>query len=341
MPKWLVFLITVALIVSTSLNAFLIFHEQGMVNEIELKYLSLFNRFSSVEANIGSLGDEFSSLSADHSVVNDDMLTLSSRAGELSYALDSQQNAITGIIDDIADIRQSSTENYSDIETFSLDLDLMEVNISQLQTQLDEIEEDIGVLQAHHEALRKAVEAVEDSVVLIQTYIPNTGYVSGSGFVVNERGYIVTNYHVIEGGSAITVFFTSGTSYIASVIRTDSARDIAVIKVSSSEANFPVVSLGSSAESQIGEEILAVGYPYIAEWPVFTSGIISGKARLFGYNWLQLDAAVNHGNSGGPLVNLKGEVIGINTLGWVDYNIEGFSMAIPVDEVQDFILSAF
>jgi serine protease Do len=115
---------------------------------------------------------------------------------------------------------------------------------------------------------------------------------------------------------------------------------VAVLKMNSARSDFPAATLGSSSSAQIGEGVLAIGYPYIAEWPVFTKGIVSAKPRLYGYDWLQLDAALNHGNSGGPLVNLRGEVIGINTLGFVDYDIESFSLAIPIDDVKSLIQSA-
>ncbi|MDD5486402.1 MAG: trypsin-like peptidase domain-containing protein [Dehalococcoidales bacterium] len=353
MPKWVVIVLTVALVVTTSLNTVLIFQERSTLEDISAEISSLDGRLSSVWQNVEDLTGEFAMLGSDLLAVQGDVSTISQTTSGLSSELGRQQAAlaevaedITGIINEIAAITQEMTSisqsvagSASDIASLLDSLGSLEENVSLLEAQINETRGDVNVLQGYHEALRAVVEAVKPAVVLIQTTVSGA-YVSGSGFVVDEHGYIVTNYHVVEGARSITVFFNDNTSYAASIVRTDSARDAAVIKVSSSQDNFPTVKLGDSSEANIGEEILAVGYPFIAEWPVFTKGIISGKPNIFEYDWLQLDAAVNHGNSGGPLVNMKGEVIGINTLGWVDYNIEGFSLAIPIDHVKGLVREA-
>lgn len=340
MSRWIIYLITGVLVVTTGLNTYFILDEKVDINDIDARTAGLDDRFSSVEEETNTLQNEIAGINDNSSEMSEEISTISSTLSKISSSLIEQQETAAKIANQINTIQENVQTNELGLDGITGSIESLEERLSSLLSQIDSLEEDINSLQKHDDALKSAVEAVQPAVVLIQTTIPDIGYATGSGFVVDARGYIVTNYHVIEDGSNITVFFNNGNSFDATVVKTDPNRDVAVIKVNSSESNFPIVSLGSSMEAQIGEEILAVGYPYIAEWPVFTSGIISGKARLFGYNWLQLDAAVNHGNSGGPLINLNGEVIGINTLGWVDYNIEGFSMAIPIDEVKSFIQNA-
>jgi S1-C subfamily serine protease len=223
------------------------------------------------------------------------------------------------------------------VDALGVGISTLETRLLIIQSLVDDLQADIVALESYDRAVQEVVVKLEPAVVLIQTYVPDLGYFHGSGFIVNHRGYILTNYHVIEGGATITVFLASDKTYNASVVATDINRDIALIKLDSDRTDFAVAILGSSSDTQIGEGVLAIGYPFIAEWPVFTKGIVSGKPRLYGYDWLQLDAALNHGNSGGPLVNLRGEVVGINTLGWVDYDIESFSLAIPIDHAGALI----
>lgn len=164
---------------------------------------------------------------------------------------------------------------------------------------------------------------------------------SGSGFVVSEDGYILTNNHVVAGAQKVEVQLLDGRRFVATVIGTDSTTDIAVIKIEAKGLN--PAALGNSAASRIGEWVLAVGNP-LGEALSFTvtSGIISAKGRglrgLPGRNqlsiqdFIQTDAAINPGNSGGPLVNVRGEVIGINSAiaSETGFNV-GYGFAVPID----------
>jgi len=136
----------------------------------------------------------------------------------------------------------------------------------------------------------------------------------GSGFVVDERGYILTNDHVVKDATKIKVRLQDGRELSGTVVGTDPQTDLAVIKVN--ESNLPVVKLANSDQVKVGQWVLAFGSPFGLE-QTMTAGIISAKGRYMtgAYdNFLQTDAAINPGNSGGPLVNLNGEVVGINTL---------------------------
>src|SRR5690348_11801490 len=138
----------------------------------------------------------------------------------------------------------------------------------------------------------------------------------GSGFIVNPKGYILTNYHVIEDAARITVILQSNEKFRGEVVGFDPETDVAVIKIDA-QRDLPTVALGDSNAAQVGDWVLAMGSPFGLDQTV-TAGIISKKERESPYfnvfqRFLQTDAAINRGNSGGPLVNMRGEVIGMNS----------------------------
>lgn len=178
---------------------------------------------------------------------------------------------------------------------------------------------------------------------------------SGSGVIVTPDGYIITNNHVVEKASKIEIILTDNRSYEAKVIGTDPNTDLALVKVDAK--NLPVVKLGNSDNVQVGEWVLAVGYPFTLQSTV-TAGIVSAKGRSIGIlgennnprdfrnrgqseeprvnsaieSFIQTDAAINRGNSGGALVNTQGELIGINAaIASQSGNYEGYGFAIPVN----------
>ena len=164
-------------------------------------------------------------------------------------------------------------------------------------------------------------------------------YSVGSGFIVDKAGYILTNAHVIEDAAKITVKLDSGEEFPATVVGSDEFTDIAVLKIES-DKDLPIVSLGDSSQARVGEWVLAIGSPFGLARTV-TAGIISQTNRQTPYatafqKFIQTDAAINRGNSGGPLVNMNGEVIGINSqiaTSTGDYNGVGF--ALPSSEARN------
>lgn len=163
----------------------------------------------------------------------------------------------------------------------------------------------------------------------------------GSGVIISEDGYIVTNNHVVDGADKLEVLFNDNSSYDAKIIGTDEASDLALIKVDAQ--NLTPITFGDSETVKIGEWVLAVGNPFGFNSTV-TAGIVSAKARSLGQNhkgnlsiesFIQTDAALNPGNSGGALVNLKGELIGINSAIYSNTgSYSGFSFAIPTTIVK-------
>jgi len=176
--------------------------------------------------------------------------------------------------------------------------------------------------------------------------VDETMYSQGSGVVISEGGYILTNNHVVEGGDSYQVLLPSGEKAEAVMIGTDASMDLAVLQVTGSDAdNLVPVSVGSSADLIVGGTAIAIGNPSGEELAnTVTQGIISSLERSSVYSnnttrhvdYIQHDAAINSGNSGGGLFNYKGELVGINTLkysgsAYSGASIEGLGFAIPVD----------
>ncbi len=200
-------------------------------------------------------------------------------------------------------------------------------------------------------AITKAVEKVSPAVVTVVGVIPGRmtffgptpdEQVSGSGVIVSEKGYIITNNHVVAGTRKLEVIFADGTRREARIVGTDRFADLAVLQV---KGKVPAVAvLGNSDALKPGETVIAIGSPLGAFRNTVTVGVVSATGRNLdtgrGYvmeGLIQTDAAINHGNSGGPLVNLAGEVVGINTLivrnGGGDV-AEGLGFAIPSNTVR-------
>ncbi len=163
----------------------------------------------------------------------------------------------------------------------------------------------------------------------------------GSGFIINEEGYVVTNYHVINGAQEVKVIFSDGKEVNAKVVNYDAERDVAVIKITDDVKMPGIAQLGDSSTVKAGEEVIAIGNPLGKEFSsTVTKGIVSSPNRKMKtengnvLDYIQTDAAINPGNSGGPLINSKGEVIGINTAKKVGEDIEGIGFAIPINEVK-------
>jgi len=168
---------------------------------------------------------------------------------------------------------------------------------------------------------------------------------SGSGFIISEDGYVVTNYHVIEGATKLTVITYESKEYTAKVVGYDSSNDLAVLKIEATD--LPAATLGSSDKLIIGDMVAAIGNPLGELTNSMTVGYVSAKDRSVStdgtvINMLQTDAAINSGNSGGPLFNMKGEVVGITTAKYSGTSgsgatIEGIGFAIPIDDIAQKI----
>lgn len=160
----------------------------------------------------------------------------------------------------------------------------------------------------------------------------------GSGFIISEDGYIVTNNHVVENASDVKVILADKSEYHAEIIGRDPKTDIALIKIKP-EKNLVAVDLGDSDNLKVGEWVVAIGNPFGLGHTV-TAGIVSAKGRIIGAgpydDFIQTDASINPGNSGGPLFDINGTVIGINTA--IISGGQGIGFAIPINIAKDFII---
>uniref|UniRef100_H0XD24 HtrA serine peptidase 4 n=1 Tax=Otolemur garnettii TaxID=30611 RepID=H0XD24_OTOGA len=204
-----------------------------------------------------------------------------------------------------------------------------------------------GLLRSEYNFIAAVVEKVAPSVVHLQLFRRNRSPLSskdipvssGSGFLVSEDGLIITNAHVITNQQRIQVELQSGAQYEATVKDIDHRLDLALIKIEPN-ADLPVLLLGRSSDLRAGEFVVALGSPFSLQNTV-TAGIVSTTQRGgkelglkdSDMDYIQTDAIINHGNSGGPLVNLDGDVIGINTLKVT----AGISFAIPSDRIRQFL----
>ena len=227
----------------------------------------------------------------------------------------------------------------------------MIIEVMPGDTVINKLEKEVTV---NENGIADAVEKVYDAVVVVETYRRNTLVATGTGVIFkqdNNKYYVMTNYHVIEDGTTIKIVLTDGNRYEVNVDGGDIYSDIAVLSFDSKE-DYTIAEMGSSTDARVGDTTFTVGAPLDADtysWTV-TRGILSGKDRMIEvstsntlYNSndyimkvLQTDAAINSGNSGGPLCNSNGQVIGITNMKLVSDGVEGMGFAIPIEDAIDF-----
>jgi S1-C subfamily serine protease len=223
---------------------------------------------------------------------------------------------------------------------FQNQLEKMDASITEQSSEIQDLQNQLEILGTINQTglmpWSTIYDQLKESVVLIQT---NLGL--GSGFVYDLEGRIITNHHVIENASAIQVTFLDGNITSASIVGMDIYSDIAVIKVDPEVTTLHPVVLGSSSDLTVGEPVAAMGNPFGLS-DTLTAGIVSSLERTLDaaenyviIDIIQIDAAVNPGNSGGPLVNLKGQVVGVNTAIQSETGtFTGIGFAIPSDTVK-------
>lgn len=193
-------------------------------------------------------------------------------------------------------------------------------------------------------SLRQVYQKVIGSVVSIISST-TSGSSSGTGIIMSEDGYIITNHHVIDNAAAITVLLQDNTEYIATLVGSDALSDLAVLKIDAS--GLQAAEFGDSDQLQVGDQVVAIGDPLGTQLRgTMTDGIVSAINRDLNYEGrtltlIQTNAALNSGNSGGPLINLYGQVVGINTMKLSAYytsaTIEGLGFAIPIASAKSII----
>jgi S1-C subfamily serine protease len=227
-----------------------------------------------------------------------------------------------------------------DIETLETQIQTLQFQLGSAQQEIDSLKEEIRIIDISDTSgqdigVIEIYNQTRNSVVLIET---DTG--TGSGWVYDTEGHIITNNHVVDDASSVTVTFQTGTILSAQIIGTDPYSDMAVIKVNAPEGLLHPLDVGVSSELLVGETAIAIGNPFgLAN--TMTVGVISATGRQMEatdnyvvVDVIQTDAAINPGNSGGPLLNLRGEVIGMNTAIISSTNdFSGIGFAIPSDTI--------
>ncbi len=196
-----------------------------------------------------------------------------------------------------------------------------------------------------------AVEKLYDAVVVVGSYKEGTLASSGTGFVYkieNDSAYIITNHHVVDGATSVKIKQSNDTIEDVELVASDKYADIAVLKINKDKV-LAVAEIGSSEKTRAGDTVFTIGGPLSDEysWTV-TRGVLSGKERLVevsvsntnSADWvmsvLQTDASINNGNSGGPLANANGEVIGVTNMKLVSSGVEGMGFAIPIEDAINY-----
>ena len=212
-------------------------------------------------------------------------------------------------------------------------------------TNVTRLEKEISITD---EGIADAVDKIYDSVVIVKTYRNGKLYATGTGFVYKKENgtyYLLTNYHVIQDGEKVEIVFTDNKVASVNVQGGDKYSDIAVLTYRTDDI-LDIATMGSSVDMRVGDTVFAIGSPLdsnVYSWSV-TRGVLSGKDREVEVSTnnttandgirqvLQTDAAINSGNSGGPLCNSNGEVIGVNNMKLINDGVEGMGFAIPIEE---------
>ncbi len=223
--------------------------------------------------------------------------------------------------------------------------------ISYFPLKTQTVEKIINEYKVEETATFDAIDKIYDAVVVVETFYRNKASSSGTGFVYkkdDKKGYIITNYHVIDKADKVEVILTNGERVEATVLGSDALGDIAVLSIPENKV-IKVAQIGNTKNVKVGSTVFAIGAPMGSEYSgTTTRGCISAKDRMVSFSLtgsndemlmrvIQTDAAINPGNSGGPLISLAGDVIGVTSLKLVQEEIEGIGFAIPIEDAMRYM----
>ncbi len=347
MNKWLSFVAVVLLIALTAgtvTNGVLysqaskdLEDANTRIESLQGNFISLDSSFSAIQGSVSSLDSSVSSLEGDVSGIKSDVSGLQS---DVSGAL----GRISGLEDDLFGVKGDISELNSGYSSLLNTLASLEDEIDDLSSEVSDLSDQISSEEKIVDWSEVAA-IIEPSVVILM--INDT---TGSGVIISDDGWVLTARHVIEDAGSvdnIDILLSDGSEYQCSAVYVADDLDIGLVKIDSSKTDFHAATLGSSADVMVGEQVMSVGNALGMGSPLtYTTGIVSALRMSYdiydnAYVHIQTDAAVNPGNSGGPLVNTKGEVIGINTWGyeWVEDGygnlriFEGISFVVPIDAI--------
>ena len=242
---------------------------------------------------------------------------------------------------EVSNLMEAATDQGESIIVLEGAINNLTADFSGLEEDISIIEEGISGLEVPGYSVREVVEELEPAVVMIED--------GGSGVIISSEGHVLTVNHGVSDVTLVNVILMGGTEYTASVIARKEERDLAILKINSLQTDFNTTVLGTSADVFVGQQAIVVGYPepYTLMGPAsFSMGIISAVRVINDLWWIpanddlwwiQTDAAANPGNSGGPFVHFRGEVIGITTWMKTGDGLSGLSFITPIDEAKTFI----
>ncbi len=355
-------LVTV-LIAGTAVNGFIYQNTQGKMDQEEKRITSLNENLNQVSASLGTLQESLSGLESSLNSIGNNVATLDNGISNLDNKVGSLETSASSLAVDVNSLKGNTSSFTADLNalkgnaaSLTGDINSLKGSVAGLSGSIAGIQGNVANLQGSVSNLQSSladvpisgndsvvslVEAVEPSIVRV-----NTNLGSGSGSIIRANGYILTNYHVIQNATSVTCVLSTGESITAKVVTTNQNRDLAVLKLNSSRTDFPAIKLGESNAVKTGEPVIALGFPLGSRLPgpaTVTGGIISAIRTYSGYSYLQMDASINPGNSGGALVNMLGELIGVNSavlLGTDGSAAENLGLAIPIDEALPLIQTA-
>ncbi len=321
MRKRVLLPIIAILIIATGVNSVLLVQQTSKLGEIG--------------SGIASLGGKVTTLTGDISTLQGNVSGLQGSLSGIQGSVSGLQGSISSLQNGVSSLQGSVSVLQGNISSLQVKLTNSETKVSTLQADLIKATAEIVKVQSSVNAtpLADLIASVEPTVVRI-----TTSSASGSGVIINRAGYVLTAAHVVSNVSSATIMMPGGERFASTVIARDIQRDLAILKFTSSRTDFPEAVLGSSASTRPGEEAIAIGYALGFEGrPTISRGIVSGFRVEDGFNYIQTDASINAGDSGGPLFNIKGQVIGIIVSKFVSTSVEGIGLAVPIDETKTFI----
>ncbi|MEK7848482.1 MAG: trypsin-like peptidase domain-containing protein, partial [Chloroflexota bacterium] len=262
---------------------------------------------------------------------------LETSVSRLTSTLEAEKRETARLDDELSQAERASRTLRREVESLQTDLSQAQSSNTSLTQQVDKLKADLSQAQSTNTALNSQIGDLRSQATFLQSLIAGStaqaqslaqvitqarpavvriraGTGSGSGFFFDKEGRILTNAHVVEGYTSVTVVVDDSRSLTGQVVGRNAVVDVAVVKVAlGRDATF--LTLGDSDKAQVGEEVLAMGYPLgsgLGGQATVTKGVLSARRQIGGIAHLQIDAPINPGNSGGPLLNSRGEAIGIN-----------------------------
>ena len=366
--NWVTIIVVVALVAMTITNSVLYFQQNGKLSEAQSKLNIMEYNYNAMEGNVSSLSSDVSSLEGDLSTLEtnlgNDISTLENGitglqgdVSNLSGNVSGLQSGLSSLEGDVSDVESGLNSLTGDFSALNSDFNALEGNVSDLQGDVSGLEGNVSSLEgavsdleSYDQAMINVASMIEPSIVMIVADLGGGWFGSGTGVIVSSDGWILTNWHVLDGAQEIIIVLSTGETFDGVMpYEEHNYLDLAMVKIDSARNNFVPATLGSSSDTSVGEDVIAVGFPYSFNMgsPVtFTRGVVSAFRIdwMDGFEYIQTDASINPGNSGGALVNFNGEVIGINTwkyyLATVDSErlfAEGLNFAIPIDDAISFL----